>query len=733
MISQRYNRVLSSLKAGKWWERAGLKVGVLFLIFSMILFSAQAVHAEKATPAEMEEVCQNWLTYMVAAKGSWAGSTDPRIDKATPIIENDTLVGMCFSILPQGYVIVPVLKELPPVKACSDESNLDVYKPQGFAKMIREVLQDRVRTFVKVYGSMDATQPMSGYEPLGQEYKPQWSFFAVAPKTFSASFNKSTRIPLDEVGPLLTTSWHQGSPYNDDCPLGDGGRCVTGCVATAAAQIMAYHQWPPAGNGSHSYYWNGDNSCGGSTPGQTLSADFSDEYDWANIPDDCPPNCTPAEEAALAELNYEVGVAFEMDYGFCGSGIYQSDIPYCMSAFETHFRYLDQMVEVIRTGYNSTDWFNMIKNEINANRPIWYFMTGHSVVCDGWREIGDPIVKQYHMNYGWDDGHNTWYTLDNYYCPMDPDPCYQSNEVMVLYIEPDRGIMFEADTTFGWVPFEVNFTGTSQYSVDSWMWDFGDGTGDTVTVETVTHVYETPGMFDVSLVIDTGGDTLAMARNDYVIALADTLRAEDILAGVNTTVEMTIYAKNVLPMDRVVIPVEFSGSLNITYDSFSTAGCRTSYFETQSYLHFNPNYGQITIKLETTSSELPAGEGAVLKLYFSVPWAPPTDSALIEVDGYSSYLPEFSGSVATYAPYPKAGVIHVSCCSGIRGNADGDIFDDVNVADLTFLVDYLFKGGAAPYCEAEADVDGSGGINVADLTYLVNYLFKGGSAPPSCF
>ncbi len=74
------------------------------------------------------------------------------------------------------------------------------------------------------------------------------------------------------------------------------------------------------------------------------------------------------------------------------------------------------------------------------------------------------------------------------------------------------------------------------------------------------------------------------------------------------------------------------------------------------------------------------------------------------------------------------------CCIGIRGNVDGDHGDQVNVADLTYLVDYLFRGGPPPPCTEEGNVNGDPGeqINVADLTYLVDYLFRGGPPPPAC-
>ena len=66
-------------------------------------------------------------------------------------------------------------------------------------------------------------------------------------------------------------------------------------------------------------------------------------------------------------------------------------------------------------------------------------------------------------------------------------------------------------------------------------------------------------------------------------------------------------------------------------------------------------------------------------------------------------------------------------CCDTAGDADNS--GTLNVSDLTYLVNYLFKGGPAPSCKDEGDADGSGTLNVSDLTYLVNYLFKGGPAP----
>ncbi len=74
-----------------------------------------------------------------------------------------------------------------------------------------------------------------------------------------------------------------------------------------------------------------------------------------------------------------------------------------------------------------------------------------------------------------------------------------------------------------------------------------------------------------------------------------------------------------------------------------------------------------------------------------------------------------------------------SCCNhdGIRGDVNYDV-EGPNIADLTYLVDYLFRSGPEPICFYEGDVNGDGNINIADITYLVDYLFRSGPPPPPC-
>ncbi len=63
----------------------------------------------------------------------------------------------------------------------------------------------------------------------------------------------------------------------------------------------------------------------------------------------------------------------------------------------------------------------------------------------------------------------------------------------------------------------------------------------------------------------------------------------------------------------------------------------------------------------------------------------------------------------------------------------GDVTGDtlIDVGDVVYLINYLFKGGTAPDPVCRADADCSGIVDVGDVIFLINYLYKGGAAP--CF
>jgi len=405
---------------------AGLIIACVFLPVALTTLDAWA---ERATPEEMERVCRNWVEYMVYEKGSWAGSDQPEILEVRELVKDGILLARCYSISPKGCIVVPVLKELPPIKAHSDECDLDAHQDGGMAQLLRDVLHPQIRLFEAIYGNLDASQPATGEVAFDRANLGRWERLSVDPLDFKAGLRRGKAQSCGEVGPLLTTAWDQGDPYNMLCPLGDGDRCIVGCMATAVAQIMNYHEWPLYGTGGLVYDWDGDNTVGSPVGARPLWARFSDPYDWSHMPDSCVYGCNLAQEYAVAELCYEVGVAFQMDYGVLRSGAFFSRT---LTILPMYFRYDPSLILENRSSYGNFAWWMMMVQEINAGRPVLYSLIPpgigdpHAVVVDGWTDNPEHIAPYelgVHINFGWgwiEEGRWIgWYALD---APNPPDP-----------------------------------------------------------------------------------------------------------------------------------------------------------------------------------------------------------------------------------------------------------------------------------------------------------------------
>ena len=399
---------------------------VNLIVLAVALVVTDAV-AELATPDEAARACRNWLAYIVHERGDWAGSGDPGIESVADLKgEDGAVLALCFDISPDGFVVVPVLKELPPAKLYDDSGHLDVADTGGLVQLVRERLALQIRYYEELYGDLAAVQPARGHVPFPRHHREIWQRLLTDRARFAAELTRGKFPGLRDAGPLLTTAWDQREPYDLLCPPGDGGRCAVGCVATAAAQVLNYHQWPDHGVGDHSYYWNGDHSCGGSTPGDTLYADFSDPYDWSG------------SDEGVSELCYEVGVAYGMNYGHCGSG---SSVSKAVTVLPAHFKYDESLSNHNGSAYSVEDWFALIQSEIDVARPTLYRYPGHAIVCDGWRIA--LVDMEIHLNYGWGGGHDGWYVLDDIYGHEGG----HESEGMVINVFPDPAIYVNAEGT----------------------------------------------------------------------------------------------------------------------------------------------------------------------------------------------------------------------------------------------------------------------------------------------
>ena len=60
---------------------------------------------------------------------------------------------------------------------------------------------------------------------------------------------------------------------------------------------------------------------------------------------------------------------------------------------------------------------------------------------------------------------------------------------------------------------------------------------------------------------------------------------------------------------------------------------------------------------------------------------------------------------------------------------DVDFDDKINILDVVFLINSIYKDGPAPEIAESSDIDNSGIINILDVVYLINFIYKDGPDP----
>ncbi len=210
---------------------------------------------------------------------------------------------------------------------------------------------------------------------------------------------------VEEVEPMMESRWGQGIPYNFFCPKDDKGkneRCVTGCVATAMAQLMYYFRWPESGTGSYRYTHDKYGP---------ISADFGNSrYEYHKMCD------RPAHiNAAISLLCHHSGVAVDMVYGPNASGMYNHKAAY---ALRTFFKYNPKTQYIFRDSNGMAhdslhptpaplDWDSVVVAHLKRHIPLYYagwskpWTDGHGFICDGYQKDSNGRCY-FHFNFGWE-------------------------------------------------------------------------------------------------------------------------------------------------------------------------------------------------------------------------------------------------------------------------------------------------------------------------------------------
>ena len=384
-----------------------------FLTLSLIATLAVSVWGERVSQEDAATVANNFMNVSTSTSGARkAGAAKRMVLKKTASKQEENQYYVYENADGEGWVMVAANDIARPIIAYSDEGHFrfdnqpaNVKSWLGkYNKQIRQAEQD----------SVQATE----------EVKLEWKKLRKG-----TGIRKGTPV----VAALIQTKWDQDEPYWNQCPTIGSERCLTGCVATAMAQVMNYWQWPVTGTGSASVTVNGQN----------YSVDFSTgNYDWNNMLDKyrlyyndgdkyytSTTSGTTTQQNAVAKLMYHCGVAAEMDYGTDVSGAYtiypnksNTSTRCAQYALIHNFGYNSSTIKGYYRpggyGYSSVSdatWHNYLKTELDAARPIMYAGAdnegGHSFICDGYDNT--TPTRKYHFNWGWSGYCDGYYDIDN--------------------------------------------------------------------------------------------------------------------------------------------------------------------------------------------------------------------------------------------------------------------------------------------------------------------------------
>lgn len=242
---------------------------------------------------------------------------------------------------------------------------------------------------------------------------------------------------------LSTPSWSQEAPFNNLIP----GRPLVGCVGTAMATIMKYHNWPLSGNGSY----------GG--------VDFNTAYDWDSMRNDnYRSGYSQTEGEAVATLMWHASKSIDTQYAMSGSSAYEVRVP---GALSTYFGY-DPGVSYKKRSEVSTqqEWDNLVKAEIDAGRPVLYcgqdVTAGHAFVCDGYE--GDYL----HFNWGWGGAANGYFSSTALNPTVSSTHHYNNLNTIIYNIKPSSGEIAN------WSPLHITSDG-NQCGLSSDLTDLSAG------------------------------------------------------------------------------------------------------------------------------------------------------------------------------------------------------------------------------------------------------------------
>lgn len=314
---------------------------------------------------------------------------------------------------PAGFVIVAADDSVEPIIGFAEEGVYDPCQTCPLAALVNNDLAGRVQSATEPQGSPHTMKDLRFSTSPTQEKWLMLEQLAEGPDGNPPAKGISAVSDV-RISPLSKTRWDQGSICSGSRPCYNyytPNQYPSGCLATALAQLMYYHQYPQYGVGTGSFAVRVDGN------GRTLSLRGGNgsggTYRWDLMPLACDCLTTETQRQAIGALCYDAGVACHTEYGSQGSS---SMVPYAKTAIVNTFGYgnaIDSsncgLLSCSNIGAGLT---NMINPNLDAALPVLLGVIGtggHGVVVDGY---GYNFGTMYHhLNIGASGLFDVWYNL----------------------------------------------------------------------------------------------------------------------------------------------------------------------------------------------------------------------------------------------------------------------------------------------------------------------------------
>ena len=372
-----------------------MKYLLIILLFTQLVSAAPVTTVTVSNAAAAFVSSRFVQSQAQTAQTAASAKRDFAISKIKKLSRDSKTIGYIAELKPCGFVLMRSDDLLPALKLYSENGNFSNLPPDFI-----EVMEWELSTELSILNAEKGRN-----QSFSTIYKKEWDRL-LNPNTIAQNSQEpETQDDYPQVGPLLSTTWSQGYPYNIYAPSCGGSRVPIGCVATAMSQILRYHKYPKAISSDYTYT---DSS--GSCQGTHSASDAGlGDYQWEDMLLSYSGSSSADEDEAVAQLMFHSAVTVDMNFEAGGSGAYSHNVP---GALRNYFNYKSSSVSY-RNYYNDSVWYGKINDSLTLQRPAYYSFQstgggGHAIVCDGCRN-GNEI----HLNFGWGGYENAWYDMNN--------------------------------------------------------------------------------------------------------------------------------------------------------------------------------------------------------------------------------------------------------------------------------------------------------------------------------